>query len=79
MDLYLEELVSGESFVYNKDPYIMTQDFKKNGNRLCISLTDGTSRWLSANEMISKISIYIMDNDNNFMPLKTENSKPTNI
>lgn len=67
---YIEEIVAGDCFYLNNKPYIATYDFRKNGDRLCYSLTDGHSLWLSSNTIINPFDIYGLDNNNNIYPIK---------
>lgn len=67
---YLEEIEPGTVFMYQNQEYLATIDFKKNNDRLCVLLKDGSMRWLSPNESVETISIYKMDNVNNLIDLK---------
>lgn len=67
---YIEELVNGDTFLIKEERFIASTDFKKNGSRLCISLDDGSHRWFGPSEIINKISVYYIDNDNNIVPIK---------
>jgi hypothetical protein len=67
---YLEELDSGDCFTYNDLVYVVSKDFKSNGNRSCLSLVDGSSRWLEPNTMIDKTQIFTMDKDSNIIAIK---------
>lgn len=67
---YLEELSHGQCFRYQTKHFILTTDFKNNGDRNCIDLTSGMSKWLSASTMIEEVDIYTLDKDNAFMPLR---------
>lgn len=48
----------------------MTSDFKNNGNRLCYNLNEGYPKWFEANEVVDVSPIYILDKDNNILPIK---------
>lgn len=76
---YIEELINGDTFIYKEDKFIATTDFKKNGSRLCINLVDGSQRWLSASEIINKVPVYYIDNDNNIIALKKDSENGKNI
>lgn len=65
---YIELANSGNCINHNNCYYIVTSDFKKNGQRLCISITDGSSRWLEPNTMIEIIQLFYTDKDNNIVP-----------
>jgi hypothetical protein len=79
MDQYIEELNIGNTFVYKNATYIMTQDFRKNGDRLCVNLLDGSARWIGSTQIVEETQIYRMDSDNNFMPLSNHKNIPPNI
>jgi hypothetical protein len=76
---YLEELKSGNCFALEDQKYITTIDHKKNGSRLCISLTDGSPRWLPSDTIVSYLSIYFLDNNNNFSPIIQIDNVPSII
>jgi hypothetical protein len=69
---YIEELVNGDCFVYNTSIFIITIDFDKNRNKLCIDLAAGTPRWFAPETIVEKSPIFILDNDNNILPVKQE-------
>lgn len=75
---YLEEIDPGTFFIYQNCEYIVTTDFKKNNDRLCVSLKDGSMRWFSASDSIEVISIYKMDGANNLIDLKPTQKKSLN-
>jgi hypothetical protein len=79
MEKYLEELNSGDIFVYNSIFYITTSDFKNNGHRCCIDLERGQFHWFSGNLITKPNNIYYLDTNNNFAPIKNENTKPNII
>jgi hypothetical protein len=70
MSNYIEELENGESFILDSDKLIVTCDFKSNGNRLCVDLKNGSSRWLGGNTIIDKIQLFTLDKDNNLIAIK---------
>lgn len=70
MEKFIEELVAGDTFDLDGQKFIITSDFKKNGDRLCIDLSSGNSRWFKPDLHIAHISLYAMDNNNNFHPIK---------
>jgi hypothetical protein len=74
---YLEELVAGDCFEAEIGSFIVTTDFKKNGQRLCINLKSGISRWLESNHLIEKLDIFKLDKENNIIAIK-ERTKTTN-
>jgi hypothetical protein len=67
---YLEELESGDTFTLDNQHYLLTCDFKKNGSRNCILLDNGQSRWLESNTIVNFNPIYLLDKDNNVIPIK---------
>lgn len=66
----IEELVCGECFQLTQDYFIVTTDFKKNNDRLCVSLVDGSSRWLKPNTIVEVVPIYRLDKENNIIPFR---------
>lgn len=74
---YLEELAAGDCFECEIGSFIVTTDFKKHGQRLCIDLKTGSSRWLESNHLVEKSDIFRLDKDNNIIAIK-ERGKTTN-
>jgi hypothetical protein len=70
MEKYIEELNNSDCFTYLDKLYIITCDFKKNGDRCCVNLTTGFFNWLSGNTVVEQSSLYSIDKDNNFYPIK---------
>lgn len=79
MDKYLEELIAGDIFLYNSNFYITTSDFKTNGHRCCIDIQRGQFYWFAGNLITKPSALYYLDSNNNFAPVKHENTKPNNI
>jgi hypothetical protein len=77
MEKFIEELVAGDTFDLDGQKFIITSDFKKNGDRLCININNGNLRWIKSNYHITQISLYAMDNNNNFHPIKEIKSDAT--
>lgn len=75
---YIEELHYGDFFIYNSIYFLLTTDFKKNNDRLVISLIDGSSHWLKPETIVEKINLYSLDKNNNIIPLK-EHKNETKI
>lgn len=75
---YLEEILQGDCFSYNHSFYIMTNDFKKNGDRLSIDLKTGYSKWLKPGEIVTLIDIFTIDKDNNIIAIKERQKETTN-
>lgn len=67
---YIEEIIPGDCFYLDDEPYLVTYDFRKNGDKLCYSLISGHSSWLSSNTIVEPFSIYGLDNNNNVYPIK---------
>ena len=58
---YIEELNQGDCFTLEKDIYLLTSDFKQNGNRLSYSLKSGNPKWIEANAIVDIESLYTLD------------------
>lgn len=67
---YIEELSVGDTFTLDNNVFILTSDFKNNGDRSCILLSNGNPRWLSSQTTVEVTPIYILDKDNTIIPLK---------
>lgn len=67
---YLEELNNGECFEFQNNCFIITHDFKKNGDRSCIKLNDGSNNWLKPDTIVKIADIFTMDKDNNIIAIK---------
>ena len=77
---YIEELQPGQAFsivvadedrkISDRDLYILSCDFKSNGQRMCINLINGTSRWLDANYVVIVHELYTMDKENCIIAVK---------
>lgn len=68
---YIEELENGDSFLFQKErPYIITSDFRTNGSRLGICLIDGSSQWFKFDQIVDIEPIYLLDEDNQVIPVK---------
>ena len=74
---FIEELNYGDAFTYNNLFYVLTTDYKKNNDRLCLSLIDGSLRWFKPNEIVEGTNLYTMDKDNNIIAIKE--SKKENV
>lgn len=70
MTKYIEEMQNGDCFAIDDAYYVLTNDFRKNGQRLAISVKDGFSRWFDGSKMVEDAQLYIMDKDNNIIPIK---------
>ena len=70
MEKFIEELESGDCFEIENKRFILTSDYKKNGDRLAIDAANGNSRWLKSDCHVFVLTLYTMDSENNFMPIK---------
>lgn len=66
----VEELEFGDCFYFGDDFFIVTTDFKKNNDKLCVSLSNGSTRWIKSNAIVDTLPIYRLDKDNNIIPFK---------
>lgn len=78
MEKFIEELDAGELFESGDQKFLITSDFKKNGDRLCVDLNNGNARWFKPNHHVVPINLYTMDNNNNFYPIKEIKSDVSN-
>lgn len=67
---YVEELSGGDCFEYSNKYYILSNDFKANGDRMCLLLNDGNPKWLAPNLIVNQIELLTTDNDKNIIALK---------
>jgi hypothetical protein len=79
MEKYIEELKHADCFEHQGSLYLVTSDFKKNGERNCVNIKTGCSMWLKGNTIVSEASLYSIDKDNNFYPIKSETNVETLI
>ena len=68
---YLEELKSGDCFVYKHQNFLLTSDFKKDNSKLCYSLNDGYAKWMSSQEIVEPLILYTLDKDNNIVAIQS--------
>jgi hypothetical protein len=76
---YIEELVAGDAFIHNNIYYILTSDFKKDGQKLSYSLIDGFPKWLNGSSIVEKINLYTIDQTNNILPIKEHKKETYNV
>ena len=74
---YIEELECGDTFTLKDKTYLITSDFRSNNQRLCYSLIDGFPSWIADNTIVDHTPIYILDKDNNTIPVKI--TQKTNV
>ena len=67
---YIEELISGDCFLLNEEYFILTSDFKSDGQRYSVSLKTGLNRWLKSDNMVEQIDIFTLDKHNNILAIK---------
>ena len=67
---YIEEIQNGDCFEYQGNKFLLTSDFRKNGNRLAYNLTNGLPKWFNAQDIIHICQIYTLDSNNNIEPVK---------
>lgn len=72
--MIIAKLIFGSTFVFNKEIFLLTQDFNRKNQRYCINIKNGSSKWIDETAEVDLIQLYIIDKDNNFMPLKEEGS-----
>jgi len=76
---YIEELNAGQAFTKDNQVFLLTIDFKNNGQRLGYSIDGGVPRWFNANDTVEDHPLYLIDENNNVIPVKTIYNTPTNI
>lgn len=69
MSKYLEELNSGDCFELDSSIYLVTSDFKKNGDRMTVDTKTGYIRWFGGSSMVEQKDLYTLSSENNFAPL----------
>lgn len=67
---YIESLENGQCIAVSSGYYIVTSDYKTNGNRMCVSLKDGSIRWFDASLLVDAIDIFTFDKDTNIVAIK---------
>lgn len=67
---YIEELENGDCFSHKDRLYLLTSDYKKNGQRLSYDLKSGLPLWFNPQDMIDNTQIYTLDQNNNIIPVK---------
>lgn len=71
---YIEELMPGESFLYNNEYYLVTSDFKSN-SKICYNLKNGFVRHFDNSTIISKVKLLTLDSENNIIAIKEDTSE----
>lgn len=70
---FLEDLPNGDCFRLDDNFFIVTSDFKLGKHvqsRSCVSLKDGSFRWINSNSMVEELPIFSLDKDSNIIPIK---------
>lgn len=67
---YLEELDGGDAFGLKNQYYIVTNDYKKSGHRMCVGLSNGHNIWLAGNSIVESVQLFTLDNESNFIAIK---------
>lgn len=78
MEAYIEETSIGDCFEYNNKHFIVTSDFKKNGDRCCLDTSSGLFQWLKPSTIVKKSNLYFLDSNNNFSPIRHE-TNPSSV
>lgn len=74
---YIEELTPGDVFELDQKNYLLSSDFKSNGNRSCINISTGQFQWFAGNTIVQICPIYKLDKENNIIPIKP--TEKTNV
>lgn len=75
----IEELSPGDSFEYREKIFVLTCDFKNNGDKLVYSLEDGKPLWINSSQIVDHVPIYKLDADNNVISIKNTTDQNKNI
>lgn len=75
---YIEEIDAGQCFYHKEDNFLMSSDFKKNGDRLGLSLKNGVSRWFGPSETVEIVVLYTIDQDSNLKHIRSEDADDPN-
>lgn len=67
---YIEDLSPGDTFEYKNSIYVLTTDFKKNSDKMCVNLKTGSSIWLSGSTLTDISPVYTLDSNNSIIPIK---------
>lgn len=75
---FLESLDNGSCINVSGHYYLLTQDRKLSGNRLCISLKDGSQRWFEPSKLVEIIDIFTLDKDSNILAIRPREKQNAN-
>jgi hypothetical protein len=67
---FIEELSNGDTFKLLNEHFVLTTDFKKNGQRLCVNLSNGQSKWIESSSCVDISPIYSLDQNSNLVQMK---------
>lgn len=70
---FLEELTGGDCFKLDDLYFLLTRDYKSGkdiDSRNCISIKDGSPRWIKTNTMVELVPIFTLDSNSNIIPIK---------
>lgn len=67
---YLEEIKTGDIFIYHSSFFLLTIDKKQDDRMLCYNLQDGSPRWIKKDEMVEISQIFALDSENNLVAIK---------
>lgn len=77
---YLEELKAGDCYIFNKELFVVTTDFKRDGSRMVVNLSSGTTRWMDGSSVCDTVQIFTIDNENNsFVAIKPQTANENHI
>jgi len=83
---YIEEIRPGDIFVWKKQKYILSSDFrpfKNNKTRhMSISIENGACKWFQSTEQVEILDLYYRDKDGNILLVKEykdEDTKNSNL
>lgn len=70
---YLEEISPGSFFACFNDKFILTSDFrikKEIKQYNCISVMNGSNRWIDENTIVNLLQMYYQDEEKNLVLVK---------
>lgn len=72
VNMIISKLLFGSTFLFNNEMYILSQDCNRKNQRNCISLNNGSSKWIDEQTEVAPAPVYTLDDKNNFIPLKED-------
>lgn len=76
---YIEETEKGSCVAISGVYFVLTSDFKSNGQRMVVSLNDGSCRWINPSVMVENIDIFTFDKDTNILPIRQKKNEIPSI